>query len=111
MEQIPGFMVYWMHQPHGADCMQPSARHFEMNEMSLALKFMDALRNEGLAQFVTMVSQNANSVGKAGATGVKDGRLPTGEDYTYGKGDALSQRTKVYVPVSTDNVEVKLDDE
>jgi hypothetical protein len=85
MEQVPGFMVFWMHQPHGADRMQPSARHFEMNEMSGALAFTEGLRKEGLAQFITMVSQNANSVGKAGVASIVDGKTPDGEVYEWSK--------------------------
>ena len=111
MEQISGFMVFWMHRLHGADRMQPSARHFEMNEMSAALAFMEGLRKEGDAQFITMASQTANLVGKPGVAAVKDGKLPDGNDYTYTKRDALSQRRKADAIVGTDNVEVKLDDE
>lgn len=45
-------------------------------------------------RFVTMVSESSDIVGKAGVAGVSDGKLPNGEDYTYTKRDALSQRTK-----------------
>jgi hypothetical protein len=110
MEQVPGFMVFWMQcNPYIADDtpMKPRARHFEMNEMSAALAYMESLRNEGDCQFVTMASQTANLVGKQGVTGVKDGKLPSGETYTYTKRDALSQRTKNL----TDEAEVNVDDE
>ena len=115
MEQIPGFMVFWMHQPHGADRIQPSARHFEMNEMSAALAFMESLRKEGLAQFITMVSQNSNSVGKAGVAAVVDGKTPDGVDYEWSKAGRAGKTKRSERTVSaiqgTDNVEVKLDDE
>lgn len=106
MEQVPGFMVFWLEQLHASDRAQPGARHFEMDEMSDALKFMEELRKSN-AQFVTMASQTANLVGKAGVAGVKDGKLPNGEVYTYTKRDALSQRTKNL----TDEAEVNVDDE
>lgn len=106
MEQIPGFMVFWIDKVPASDRFQPNARHFEMNEMSIALSFMEDLRKAG-AQFVTMASQTANLVGKQGAVGVKDGKLPNGEVYTYTKRDALSQRTKNL----TDEAEVNVDDE
>ena len=114
MEQVEGFMVFWMQvdEVFADRHMRASARHFEMNEMSAALQFMEALRKEGRAQFVSMASQTAHLVGKAGATGVANGKLPNGDTYTYTKGDALSQRTKTIAPVAgTDAVEVLLDDE
>lgn len=78
--------------------------------LTTALRVADLHRKGGM-KFVTMVSESTDMVGQVGSAGVENGKLPNGEDYTYRKGDALSQRTKVYAPVSTDNVEVKLDDE
>jgi hypothetical protein len=115
MEQVSGFMVFWTHQPHGADCMQPSASHFEMNEMSAALAFMESLRKEGLAQFVTMVSQNSNSVGKAGVASIVDGKTPDGFAYEWSKAGRAGKMKRSERTVSalqgTDAVEVKQDDE
>jgi hypothetical protein len=112
MEQLEGFMVFWMCQPHGFDHQQPGARHFEMNEMSNALAFMEALRKEGLAQFVTMVSQNSNSVGKAGVASIVDGKTPDGEVYDWSKAGRAGKTKRSERTVSalqgTDNVEVKL---
>jgi len=69
-----GFMVYWM-----TNYGNPACRLFEMTEMSQALKYMDELRSTPGYQFVGMVSQNPQSVGKAG---VSD-KLP--EDYSWTK--------------------------
>lgn len=73
-----------------------------------ALSITERFRKEGFT-FVTMVSENPNMVGKPGVAGVKDGKLPDGSKYEYTKKDALSQRSKL-PPVSTDNIEVDLDD-
>lgn len=83
MEHIPGFMVFWMQQWSAADNMAPHARHFEMSEMSDALTFMGDLRKYPENQFVTMVSQNSNQVGKAGADAIVDGKTPAGEVYDW----------------------------
>jgi hypothetical protein len=87
MEQVPGFMVFWMQidSVFADRHMRASARHFEPNEMSSALAFVEALRKEGLAQFVTMASQDANSVGKPGVDAVVDNKTPDGEDYEWSK--------------------------
>jgi hypothetical protein len=117
MEQIPGFMVFWMREDSvlGDLHIRASARHFEMNEMSAALKFMESLRNEGQAQFVTMVSQNANSVGKPGVASIVDGKTPDGEVYDWSKAGRAGKMKRSERTISalqgTDNVEVKLDDE
>jgi hypothetical protein len=84
MEQIEGFMVFWTQMQASDRMMKPHAMHFEMNEMSAALRYMEMLRTGG-AQFVTMVSQNSNSVGKAGVASIVDGKTPDGEDYEWSK--------------------------
>ena len=97
------FKIYFTHpetnSPQSLDC----------TNLTEALSITENLRNKGMS-FVTMVSESSDMVGKAGVTGVKDGKLPNGEDYTYRKGDALSQRTKVYAPIGTDNIEVPIDE-
>lgn len=112
MEQINGFMVFWMYQPHGAENIKPCSRHFEMSEMSAALEFMEFLRKEGLAQFITMVSQNSNSVGRAGVDSIVDGKTPSGEVYDWSKAGRAGKMKRSERTVSalqgTDNV-VKLD--
>lgn len=106
-----GFMVYWMQSESITDEPAPCAKHFSTTDMSKALAFMEELRKTECIQFVTMASQTIGLVGKSGATGVADGKLPTGEEYTYTKRDALSQRTTIRVPpVGTDFIEVNLDE-
>ncbi len=60
------------------------SKTFEANEMSDALAFSQKVRNMG-ASFVVMASENANQVGKMGVDAVVDGKLPSGEDYTWKK--------------------------
>ena len=81
---------------------------WDCSDLKDALYITESFRSKGMT-FVTMVSENPNLVGKAGVAGVVDGTLPNGEKYEYTKRDALSQRTKL-PPVSTDNIEVELDD-
>jgi hypothetical protein len=71
-----------------------------------ALQHTEGFRKLGMT-YVTMVAEDPNQVGKPGVAGVKDSKLPNGDEYTYTKRDALSQRTKNL----TDELEVKLDDE
>lgn len=84
-----------------------------LDNLTDALKFTEELRKESKEKnysFITMCSENVDLVGKPGTAGVENGKLPTGETYTYTKGDALSQRTKKPA-VGTDFIEVNLDDE
>ena len=47
-----------------------------------ALNATEEFRNQGM-RFVTMVSESPNQVGLMGVDSVEDGRLPSGEDYTW----------------------------
>lgn len=85
MEQVPGFMVFWMQAEASDHGWKPHAMHFEMSEMSAALRYMETLRTSASNQFVTMVSQNANSVGKPGVASIVDGKTPAGEVYDWSK--------------------------
>ena len=49
-----------------------------------ALKWANELRENG-NRFVTIASENPNSVGRAGVDAVVDGQLPNGEEYTWRK--------------------------
>jgi hypothetical protein len=71
------FKVYWTDE-QGNACYQ----NFE--DMSPALNWTQFLREKGRT-FVTMVSENPNSVGKPGVDSVVDGKLPDGLDYTWMK--------------------------
>jgi hypothetical protein len=68
-----GFMVFWIYEG------MPKNQHFPMEQMSLALNFMEMLRADSKFTFITFVSQNPQSVGKPG---VSD-KLP--EDYSWSK--------------------------
>ena len=69
------FKVYWTDRDG-----KPDAEEYD--DMSLALQVTNSLRNDGF-RFVTMVSENPNSVGKPGVDAVVDGKTPDGEAYTW----------------------------
>ncbi len=92
---INGYAVYWLYTDTTTGKLSAGHSLYGSNEMIEAMRFMELVRKDKGAQFVTMASQTMNQVGKAGSDGVESGKLPNGEDYTYTKGDALSQRTKV----------------
>lgn len=49
-----------------------------------ALRICEEKRSAGYT-FVTMVSEDPNSVGRPGVDSVEDGQLPNGEAYTWRK--------------------------
>ena len=49
-----------------------------------ALRICEEKRRAGYT-FVTMVSEDPNSVGRPGVDSVEDGQLPDGTDYTWRK--------------------------
>ena len=69
------FKVYWTN----ADG-KPDAEEYD--EMAMALQVANGLRQDGF-RFVTMVSENPNSVGKPGVDSVVDGVLPDGNIYEW----------------------------
>ena len=69
------YKIYWT-APDGSAC---SEDYLEMVE---ALARANQLRNIGRA-YVAMVGENPNQVGKMGVDSVEDGRLPSGETYTW----------------------------
>ena len=71
------FKVYWMSELDEA-CYQ------DFEDMSAALNWTQFLRDKGRT-FVTMVSENPNSVGEQGVDSVIDGKLPDGNDYEWKK--------------------------
>ena len=70
------FKVYWTYgnESYGE----------EFPEMTAALNQCQTLRNSGRS-FVTMVSENPDSVGHPGVDSVVDGMLPNGTEYTWKK--------------------------
>jgi hypothetical protein len=71
------YKVYWT-APNGEACSE------DYVEMVDALTQANHLRTVGRA-YVTMVSENPNQIGKMGVDSVKDGKLPSGEAYTWRK--------------------------
>jgi hypothetical protein len=69
------YKIYWT----AADGAARSEDYVDMVE---ALTEANRLRNEGRA-YVAMVSENPNQVGRMGVDAVEDGRLPSGEAYTW----------------------------
>lgn len=49
-----------------------------------ALKWANELRDNG-NRFVTIASENPDSVGRPGVDSIEDGQLPNGEEYTWRK--------------------------
>ena len=49
-----------------------------------SLKWASELRDNG-NRFVTIASENPDSVGRPGVDSVEDGQLPNGEEYTWRK--------------------------
>lgn len=82
MEKRSGFLVYWLHNNASQH------QHFDMDKMLDALTFMESLRNTEGNEFVGMVSQNPNSVGKSG---VSD-KLPS--DYSWSKQHRAGGKSK-----------------
>jgi hypothetical protein len=72
------FKVYWT-DPYGKD-----AQSEDFDDMATALSATEFHRSLGRT-FVTMVSENPNSIGKPGVDSVVDGKLPDGLDYTWMK--------------------------
>jgi hypothetical protein len=69
------FKVYWTDRDG-----QPNAEEYD--DMLLALQVSNSLRNDGF-RFVTLVSENSNSVGRPGVDSVVDGVLPDGNVYEW----------------------------
>ena len=67
--------MYWT-CPNGQVCSE------DYMEMVEALTQANHLRNIGRS-YVTMVGENPNQVGKMGVDSVEDGKLPSGETYTW----------------------------
>lgn len=84
------FVVYWLEAGEGGS--DAFFEPFAENEMSAALRFMEELRvaqREGTrpVAFVTMCSENPNSVGKPGAS-------DPGADYNWTKRRGNMPRAK-----------------
>lgn len=80
------YKVYWTD-----DFGQPNAQEYA--DLSAALNVSNNMRNAGL-RYVTMVAEDPNMVGKAGAAIVKDGKLPDGQEYHWTKFDRVGAAFK-----------------
>ena len=80
---LNGYVVYWIEEIDGE--WIPQAEFCAPNEMTRALQVMENLRQLGQVQFVTMASQNSNSVGKPGVASIENGKTPDGFAYEWSK--------------------------
>lgn len=96
------FMVYWVE--FSAEGYSPCCQGFDSNGMTEALKLTETLRKQqstdGSVGFVTLASENPNSVGKAGAADAP-------ADYSWTK----RRDTRLRKDIDADNREVPLDEE
>ena len=60
-------------------------RSYKAEKLEEALKIVEGVRCNKRNSFVTMVSENPNSIGKSGVDVIVNGKLPSGEDYTWMK--------------------------
>ena len=56
----------------------------ELEILDEALRYAEVFRKLGMS-FVTMVSENPNSIGKSGVDSIKDGKCPDGVEYSWVK--------------------------
>ncbi len=71
------YKIYWTDNNNQAQSQHSS-------ELVQALTLTEAMRKAGNT-FVTMVSENPNSVGKPGVDSIADGKCPNGEMYGWSK--------------------------
>ena len=69
------YKVYWTAE-------DGQARSEDYVRMTEALTRVNHMRTVGMA-YVAMVGELSNQVGKMGVDAVVDGKLPSGEDYTW----------------------------
>lgn len=71
------FKIYWTDH-------DGAPNSFDEEDINVALRMTEEMRNAGMT-FVTMVSENPNSIGKPGVAAVENGKTPDGQDYTWSK--------------------------
>ena len=77
------FKVYYTDSNNVANSLD-----FSDTDMKEALVAMQDLRAQNFS-FVTMVSENPNSIGKPGVDSVKNGLTPDGIPYTWNKASRI----------------------
>lgn len=98
------FRIYY------TDPVSGVAHAHDTEVLSEALQYTEGFRKLGMI-FVTMVSENPNSVGKPGVDAVTDGKTPDGEKYDWNKDSRIGKmKRSERAVVSTDNIVVELDD-
>ena len=71
------YRIYWTD-------FDNQAQGIYTNTLNGALRITEEKRQAGYT-FVTMVSEDPNSIGKPGVDSIKDGVLPDGSEYTWRK--------------------------
>ena len=73
-------IVFYLNPTRNPGCVQ-----FEDNELSAALKFCETLRTKCGCTHVTISTELADHVGKAGVDTVASGKTPDGNEYDWSK--------------------------
>ena len=81
------FKVYY------TDPVMDQSHSQNLETLSEALQYTEGFRKLGMT-FVTMVSENPNSVGKPGVDEVKDGKCPDGVAYSWNKASRIGATRK-----------------
>lgn len=107
---IDGFAVYWMDVFDGGSihCRVYSKPH-HADPMMSALNEMAELRKTAGVEFVSMVSQNGDSVGKPGVDSIVDGKTPDGVEYSWTKRRTTALRNPVTENVTSEVTKVTED--
>ena len=71
------YKIYWTD-------LEQKSHGIYTNNLACALRISKEKRKAGFT-FVGLISENPDSVGKAGVDSVEDGVLPDGENYTWMK--------------------------
>lgn len=82
------YKIYWTDPTTG------DGKYTTSQGLVIGLKYVSTLRDVEMLDVVLVAMADTNQVGALNTNVVQDGKLPNGEDYTYKKQDALSQRMK-----------------
>jgi hypothetical protein len=81
------FRVYY------TDPLSGQAHGYDLESLTEALRYTEGFRKLGMI-FVTMVSENPNSVGKAGVDEIINGACPDGIAYDWNKNSRIGATKK-----------------
>ena len=82
------FRVYY------TDPLSGVAHGHDLESLKEALNYTEGFRKLGMT-FVTMISENPNSVGKSGVDEIKNGLCPDGVPYDWNKNSRIGATKKV----------------